>query len=52
MSNNAPITVAYGDGIGCEIMEASLQTIKEAGERIENLRTFDGTPGYSLAQGQ
>src|SRR5258708_5499487 len=35
MSNSSPITVAYGDGIGPEIMEASLHVIKEAGARIE-----------------
>ena len=31
----APITVAHGDGIGPEIMAASLHIIKEAGARIE-----------------
>jgi isocitrate dehydrogenase len=35
MANNTPITVAYGDGIGPEIMEASLHIIQEAGARIE-----------------
>src|ERR1700737_3827318 len=35
MSNLVPITVAHGDGIGPEIMEASLHVIKEAGARIE-----------------
>src|ERR1700687_3106191 len=35
MSNLAPITVAQGDGIGPEIMGASLHIIKEAGARIE-----------------
>src|ERR1700687_6116192 len=35
MSNLAPITVAHGDGIGPEIMEASLHVIKEAGARID-----------------
>jgi isocitrate/isopropylmalate dehydrogenase len=52
MPNNAPITVAYCDGIGREIMEASLHIMKKAGARIENLGTFDGKPGNSLAQGQ
>jgi len=62
MSTLAPVTVAYGDGIGPEIMAASLHVIKEVGARIqtevigivktENLRTFDGKPGYTLAQGQ
>jgi len=31
MSANVPITVAHGDGIGPEIMEASLHIIQEAG---------------------
>lgn len=30
-----PITVAYGDGIGPEIMEASLRVLKAAGARLE-----------------
>jgi isocitrate dehydrogenase len=29
-----PITVAYGDGIGPEIMEATLQILKEAGAKL------------------
>jgi isocitrate dehydrogenase len=32
---NVPITVAYGDGIGPEIMEATLHIIKEAGARVD-----------------
>src|ERR671925_1746133 len=32
---NRPVTVAYGDGIGPEIMTATLQILKEAGARIE-----------------
>jgi len=32
---NTPITVAHGDGIGPEIMDATLHIIKEAGARIE-----------------
>jgi isocitrate dehydrogenase len=32
---NVPITVAHGDGIGPEIMEATLHIIKEAGARID-----------------
>jgi isocitrate dehydrogenase len=32
---NRPITVAYGDGIGPEIMEATLQILKEAGARLD-----------------
>ena len=35
MSNNTPITVAYGDGIGPEIMDATLQIIQAAGARID-----------------
>jgi len=35
MTQNTPITVAYGDGIGPEIMEATLHIIKEAGARID-----------------
>src|ERR1700731_2371725 len=35
MSKNVPITVARGDGIGPEIMEATLSIIKEAGARID-----------------
>ncbi len=34
-SNLVPITVAYGDGIGPEIMAASLHIMEEAGARIE-----------------
>src|SRR5450759_3328636 len=34
MIENTPITVARGDGIGTEIMEATLHVIKEAGARI------------------
>ncbi|HEX8286666.1 MAG TPA: NADP-dependent isocitrate dehydrogenase [Pyrinomonadaceae bacterium] len=32
---NTPITVAYGDGIGPEIMDATLHILKEAGARLE-----------------
>src|SRR5438477_7623173 len=35
MADNVPITVAYGDGIGPEIMEANLRIIKAAGVRID-----------------
>ena len=35
MAENTPITVAYGDGIGPEIMEAALHILKAAGARIE-----------------
>ncbi len=35
MASNTPITVAYGDGIGPEIMEATLDIIKAAGAKID-----------------
>jgi isocitrate dehydrogenase len=35
MTQNTPITVARGDGIGPEIMDATLRIIKEAGAHIE-----------------
>jgi isocitrate dehydrogenase len=35
MSNNVPITVAHGDGIGPEIMDATLRIIQAAGARLE-----------------
>lgn len=35
MAGQTPITVAYGDGIGPEIMDATLLILKEAGARIE-----------------
>jgi isocitrate dehydrogenase len=35
MAQNVPITVAYGDGIGPEIMEASLHILREAGARLD-----------------
>src|SRR6059058_1094041 len=35
MAANTPITVAYGDGIGPEIMTATLDIIKAAGARID-----------------
>jgi hypothetical protein len=41
MSDSAPITVAYGDGIGPEIMD-----------KTETLRNFNGDAGYTLSQGQ
>ena len=33
--SNVPITVAYGDGIGPEIMKASLLVLQEAGARLD-----------------
>jgi isocitrate dehydrogenase len=35
MEKNVPITVAHGDGIGPEIMDATLQIIQAAGARID-----------------
>jgi isocitrate dehydrogenase len=35
MSENTPITVAYGDGIGPEIMKATIDIITAAGARID-----------------
>src|SRR5579884_2331850 len=35
MTQNTPITVAYGDGIGPEIMDATLDIIKAGGARID-----------------
>src|ERR671921_796842 len=35
MAENVPITVARGDGIGPEIMEATLHILKEAGARLD-----------------
>src|SRR5919107_3370264 len=35
MATNTPITVAHGDGIGPEIMEATLYILKEAGARLD-----------------
>ncbi|MBS1516412.1 MAG: NADP-dependent isocitrate dehydrogenase, partial [Bacteroidetes bacterium] len=35
MSGNTPITVAYGDGIGPEIMQATLDIILAAGAKLD-----------------
>ena len=35
MSKKTPITVAYGDGIGPEIMNATLQILEAAGAALE-----------------
>jgi isocitrate dehydrogenase len=35
MANDTPITVAYGDGIGPEIMTATLDILKAAGARLD-----------------
>ncbi|HEX4228872.1 MAG TPA: NADP-dependent isocitrate dehydrogenase [Bryobacteraceae bacterium] len=48
-----PITVAHGDGIGPEIMAASLHIIKEAGARIETENIEIGEKVYlrGIAEG-
>jgi isocitrate dehydrogenase len=38
--SNVPITVAHGDGIGPEIMAATLRIVKAAGARID-IETID-----------
>jgi isocitrate dehydrogenase len=38
--SNVPITVAHGDGIGPEIMDATLHILREAGARID-IETID-----------
>lgn len=40
MADKTPITVAHGDGIGPEIMDATLRILKGAGARIE-IETID-----------
>ena len=56
MSNVSRIRVAHGDGIGPEIMAASLHIIQSGGALLgrvtETLRTYNGAAGYTLAQGQ
>jgi isocitrate/isopropylmalate dehydrogenase len=67
MSTNVPITVAHGDGIGPEIMEAkdgeatSRTTVALVGRvleqgieivKTETMRSYDGAAGYTLSQGQ
>ena len=41
-----PITVAYGDGIGPEIMEATLQILKEGGAKLAIERIDIGEKVY------
>jgi isocitrate dehydrogenase len=40
MTQPTPITVAYGDGIGPEIMEATLRILQEAGAKL-NIETIE-----------
>ncbi len=47
MAEKTPITVAYGDGIGPEIMEASLLILTEAGAQIEQERIEIGESVYN-----
>jgi isocitrate dehydrogenase len=53
MSENTAITVAYGDGIGPEIMSATLDIIKEAGAKIETEEIEIGEKVYlkGIAEG-
>ena len=44
--SKTPITVAYGDGIGPEIMEASLHIIQSAGAQLEIERIEIGEKIY------
>ena len=49
-----PITVAHGDGIGPEIMAATLHILKEAGARTRNRNNRDrrkGLPAPAIAAG-
>ncbi len=48
------ITIAKGDGIGPEIMDAKLAIMEAAGTRLktENLYAFEGVRSFSLGQGQ
>lgn len=46
MSSNIPITVAHGDGIGPEIMEATLHILKEAGARLDIETIVIGEKAY------
>lgn len=45
-ARKTPITVAYGDGIGPEIMDATLRIITEAGAQLEMERIEIGEPIY------
>src|SRR3989454_8795033 len=46
MANSVPITVAHGDGIGPEIMEATLHILREAGADLEFQRIEIGEKVY------
>ncbi len=53
MSENTPITVAYGDGIGPEIMQATLDIILAAGAKIdiEVIEIGEKVYGKGIAEG-
>ncbi len=53
MSGNTPITVAYGDGIGPEIMQATLDIIQAAGAKldIEVIEIGEKVYGRGIAEG-
>lgn len=53
MSGNTPITVAYGDGIGPEIMQATLDIIQAAGAKldIEVIEIGEKVYGKGIAEG-
>lgn len=53
MSGNIPITVAYGDGIGPEIMKATLDIIQAAGAKldIEVIEIGEKVYGRGIAEG-
>jgi isocitrate dehydrogenase len=46
LTEKTPITVAYGDGIGPEIMSATLSILAAAGARIEPETIDIGEPVY------
>ncbi|HYE64276.1 MAG TPA: NADP-dependent isocitrate dehydrogenase, partial [Pyrinomonadaceae bacterium] len=46
MPKSVPITVAHGDGIGPEIMEATLHILREAGARLEIETIVIGEKAY------
>src|ERR1700722_6506716 len=46
MAKKHPITVAYGDGIGPEIMSATLHILKEAGAELEIEKVEIGEKAY------
>jgi len=48
MSNAVPITVAFGDGIGPEIMSASLRILKEAGAQLAIEAIQIGESSYNM----